>query len=139
MNAHTPDELKSRLGGPGYLRERLERVFATGDPRLVRLGAAGTSVNFQNVDVPEESVTILLDRQPPDLAGGREPAEITIELTSGQATQLARGVLALPSALIGGDVGYRGPVRKYLAVDPVLRGLLADLDLLAPPGQTRQN
>jgi hypothetical protein len=110
------------------LRTRLERVLATGDARLGRLGTAETSISFQNLDAPEASVTLLLDRQPPDLAGAEEPAEITIALTTQQAARLARGTLSLPSALLGGAVAYRGPVRKYLAVDPVLRGLLAGLD-----------
>jgi hypothetical protein len=125
------------VDGPRYLRERLERVLASGDPRLARLGAAGTSVSFHNLDVPGESVTMLLDRQPPGLAGADEPAEITIELTTAQAMRLARGILPLPSALIDGQVSYRGPVRKYLAVDPVLRGLLADLDFIVPSASVR--
>jgi hypothetical protein len=110
------------------LRARLERVLATGDPRLDRLAAAGTSINFHIVDAPSASVTILLDRQPPGLGGADEPAEITIELTSRQVARFARGALSLPPALVTGEAPYRGPVRKYLAVDPVLRGLLADLD-----------
>jgi hypothetical protein len=113
------------------LRTRLARALATGDARLNRLGTADTSVSFQNLDAPEASVTLLLDRQPPDLAGAEEPAEITIALTSQQAARLARGTLSLPSALLGGEIPYRGPVRKYLAVDPVLRGLLASLDRAA--------
>jgi hypothetical protein len=114
--------------GAELLRARLEQVLATGDPRLARLAAAGTSVSFYNVDAPSASVTMLLDRQPPGLGGAEEPAEITIELTSKQVTRFARGALSLPPALVTGEAPYRGPVRKYLAVDPVLRGLLADLD-----------
>lgn len=113
--------------GAAHLRRNLERVLASGDARLIRLSAAETSVSFQTIDDPDASVTILLDRHPPVLADGHEPAEITIELTAAQATRLARGALLLPNALIAGDVRYTGPVRKYLAVDPVLRSLLAGL------------
>jgi hypothetical protein len=110
------------------LRRNLERVLASGDSRLIRLSAAETSVSFQTRNAPGASVTILLDRHPPVLTDGDEPAEITIELSAAQATRLARGALLLPNALIGGEVAYTGPVRKYLAVDPVLRSLLAGLD-----------
>ncbi len=128
MNPIEPD-----VGGPtpgsdaDLLRERLGEVFAGGDPRLQRLSAAGTSVNFQIADAPRSSVTVLLDRQPPSLAGGDEPAEITIELTARQGVLFASGLLPVPSALLGGQLPYRGPVRKYLAVHPVLRGLLAEV------------
>jgi hypothetical protein len=109
------------------LRDRLATVFASGDPRLARLSAAGTSVCFHLIEAPHASVTVLLDRDPPGLAGGDEPAEITLELTAEQGGQLLTGALAAPAALLSGRIPYRGPVRKYLAVHPVLRGLLADL------------
>ena len=115
------------------LRSRLERAFGSGDPRLGRLSAADTSVTLVNVDDPSMSVTILLDRHPPVVTSGDEPAEITIELTGDQAARLARGSFSLPNALITGETQHRGPVRKYLAVHPVLRALLADLDLRPPP------
>jgi hypothetical protein len=114
-----------RSHGSDLLRERLALAFSSGDARLTRLAGAGTSVTFRNLDAVAESVTILLDRDPPLLAGGDEPAEITVELRAEQAARLAIGAFSLPSALITGAAGFRGPVRKYLAVDPVLRGLLA--------------
>jgi hypothetical protein len=125
-----------RRGEPGrtaktdttLLRRNVERVLATDDTRLIRLAAAGTSVSFRIDEAPEHSVTILLDRSPPVLADGQEPAEITLGLTAAQAVRLARGVLLLPNALLAGEVAYSGPARKYLTVDPVLRSLLAGLD-----------
>ena len=129
MNASEPDVNHHPLGDDAeLLRERLGEVFAGGDPRLRRLSAAETSVNFQIADAPQSSVTVLLDRQPPSLAGGDEPAEITIELTARQGVLFASGLLPVPSALLGGELPYRGPVRKYLAVHPVLRGLLAEVE-----------
>lgn len=107
--------------------QRLAAVFASGDPRLARLSAADTSVLFQFVGAPQASVTLLLDRHPPALAGGDEPAEIMLELTPEQGVQLLNGALAAPAALLAGRIPYRGPVRKYLAIHPVLRGLLTDL------------
>ena len=129
MNASRTDGDEPALGSDAdLLRERLGEGFAGGDPRLRRLSAAETSVSLQITDAPQSSVTVLLDRKPPSLAGGDEPAEITIELDEAQAERLARGGLSLPPALLAGQVGYRGPVRKYLMVDPVLRALLADLE-----------
>ncbi len=110
------------------LRERLQAALDSDDPRIARLAAARTSVCFQVTDDARESTTLLLDRDPPSLAGGEEPAEITIELEQAQAQRFARGALQLPSALLLGRIGYRGPVRKYLVVDPVLRAILSDID-----------
>jgi hypothetical protein len=110
------------------LRARLERVVATGDPRLDRLAAAGTSVTFRIPEAPARSVTLLLDRRPPVVMGADEPAEITLELTREQAYRFERGRFALPPAALTGATPYSGPIRKYLAVDPVLRGLLAELE-----------
>lgn len=125
----THDPAGSSETGAEHLRSNLERVLASGDGRLARLSAAETSVSFKTADAPDNSVTILLDRHPPLLADGNEPAEITIQLTAAQASRLAQGALLLPNALITGEVSFTGPVRKYLAVDPVLRSLLAGLDL----------
>jgi len=62
------------------------------------------------------------------LLTGAEPAEILIELSAEDSESLARGTLQLPAGLAARQFSYRGPVRKYLAVHPVLRGLLLDLD-----------
>lgn len=110
------------------LRRRIEEAFAGDDQRLGRLSRAATSVCFRVLEAPEQSVTVLLDRMPPGAVGGEEPAEITIELGVDDAEALSRGRLTLPPALHAGRIAYRGPVRKYLMVDPVLRALLADLD-----------
>lgn len=111
------------------LRECIQQVFAGGDLRLDRLSRAATSVCFCVLDDPSQSVTVLLDRNPPSVVSGEEPAEITIELGGADADALARGALVLPPALHTGRIAYRGPVRKYLMVDPVLRSLLAALDV----------
>jgi len=110
--------------GAGLLRARLELVLATDDPGLKRLVEAQTSVCFNNLDQPSASVTLLLDRDPPQLAPAGDPAEITIELNAEQFELFASGSLALAPSLLTGEVAFRGPVRRYLAVDPVLRSLL---------------
>ena len=108
----------------GVLRERLELVLAMDDPGLKRLGEAQTSVTFSNLDLPEASVTLLLDRDPPQLVPAGDPAEITIELTAEQFDLFANGALALAPSLLTGAATFRGPIRRYLAVDPVMRRLL---------------
>jgi hypothetical protein len=109
--------------GPG-LRKALEEAMLLEVDQVRRLGSAGTSVTFSITDAPKASVTLLLDRQPPAVADGSEPAEITIELTAELAASFARGELALPTRIFSGEVVYNGPVRKYLGFDPILRSLL---------------
>jgi len=65
------------------LRERLERALKAGGRPVDRLGGAETSVTFK-ISGGEETITLLLDRQPPEVVDGDEPAEITIELVLGR-------------------------------------------------------
>ena len=95
------------------------------DARLVRLSLAATSVTFEVADAPHASATVLLDRMPPVVADASEPAEVTVVLTFEQAERFAEGTISLPPLLLAGEVTYRGPVRKYLMVDSVLRALLS--------------
>jgi phospholipid/cholesterol/gamma-HCH transport system ATP-binding protein len=108
------------------LRDALERVIATDSPKVGRLAYAKTSVRF-NVEDRDDPVTLLLDRRPPELAGSDEPAEVEIHLDAEQGEQFALGQLPLPSAIVRGLVQTSGPVRKYLEVDPIVRGLLRAL------------
>jgi hypothetical protein len=106
------------------LRERLAAALAGDDPRIGRLAKARTSVTFQIRGHPGAAATVLLDRDPPILAAGAEPAEIVIEFDRAQAASFAIGEFSLPPRLLTGDVAYQGPIRKYLMVDPVLRAVL---------------
>jgi hypothetical protein len=110
------------------LRKALEQAIKVGGPQVERLGSAGTSVTFKIARSPKRSVTLLLDRDPPEVADGGEPAEITIELSAKQAERFARGDLALPTRIANGEVSYTGPVRKYLSLDPIIRSMLARVD-----------
>ncbi len=136
MIADTPERRssssRSALGSggsgpeaPAWLRDSLQRALLTEGNAVRRLSSAGTSVTFLVVDAPELSVTLLLDRDPPEVADASQPAEITIELVEEQADRLARGELPLPTCMHRGDVAFSGPVRRYLPFDPVLRALLA--------------
>jgi hypothetical protein len=106
------------------LRAALERALALGGRPVHRLGSAGTSVTFCVDGEPPAAVTLLLDRHPPVVVSGDEAAEIAIHLSSEQAIAFIRGELILPNEIMSGAVGARGPVRRYLGADPVLRALL---------------
>lgn len=105
------------------VRDALERVLHADDPVVSRLRYANTSVAFAVLGAEDAAFTLLLDRLPPTVVDGAD-AEVFVQLTPVQATQLAAGVLAMPSAVVSGAVHTQGPVRKYLEIDPVLRGLL---------------
>jgi phospholipid/cholesterol/gamma-HCH transport system ATP-binding protein len=104
------------------LRVALERALAEPSPAVRRLSYARTSVAF-NVNGGSEPTTLLLDRRPPVVGAIGEPAEI--HLSPSQAVEFADGHLSLPGAILRGEVTHRGPVRTYIEVDPILRGLLA--------------
>jgi hypothetical protein len=114
----------SPRGGAVGLRETVERALALGGPPVYRLGSAGTSVTFRTQGAEDDSLTLLLDRHPPQVTDASEPAEISIELSAEQARLFAEGRLVLPNRLLRGEVVCRGPVRKYLTYDPILRALL---------------
>jgi phospholipid/cholesterol/gamma-HCH transport system ATP-binding protein len=105
------------------LRAALGRMVSDPEPVVRRLSYARTSVSFRVTGATSPS-TLLLDRRPPELGGPGEPAEIEIELTPEQALNLADGRLPMPAAILRGTVRYRGPVRKYLEIDPMVQWLL---------------
>jgi phospholipid/cholesterol/gamma-HCH transport system ATP-binding protein len=106
------------------LRAALEHALADPSPAVRRLSYARTSVAF-SVDGGTQPTTVLLDRRPPVVGAIGEPAEIEIHLSPAQAVEFADGHLPLPGAILRGEVTHRGPVRTYIEVDPILRGLLA--------------
>lgn len=105
------------------LRERVERVLTLGGPTVMRLGAAGTSIAFSIAGNQAAPVTLLLDREPPVLSTDGN-AEIAVELDADSARAFERGELVLATCLMEGRARCSGPIRKYLAVDPILRRLL---------------
>jgi len=107
------------------LRSALERALHSGHHAVPRLVHADTTVAFRTVD--GDSVVLLLDRLPCEVTTGDPPGievEVEIELTAAQAGAFAVGALPLTAAIVGGEVVARGPVRKYLEVDAILRTLL---------------
>ncbi|MHB8694129.1 MAG: ABC transporter ATP-binding protein [Solirubrobacteraceae bacterium] len=110
-------------GAARQLRAALNAVLTGDSPIIGRLSYARTSVRF-DVQGASHPTTLLLDRRPPQLGAGEEPAEIEITLSAEQASRFALGGLPLPAAAVSGKIGVRGPIRRYLEVDPIVRGLL---------------
>lgn len=106
------------------LRSRLQTVLSEDDPRVRRLGRARTSVVF-HVTGQDEPVCLLFDRDPPAMTDDAF-AEVAIELSAADARAFALGELQLAVEVAAGHITFTGPVRKYLAVDPVLRALLRE-------------
>ncbi|HYF24343.1 MAG TPA: ATP-binding cassette domain-containing protein [Baekduia sp.] len=121
---------------PPPLPAALAAALASGSHAVRRLCHAKTSVALRVPDTPELSATLLLDRRPCEVTGP-EPAEIELVLSAQQAAQVAAGRLALTTAVLCGDVPYSGPVRRFLAVEPVVRAALAELAGTDPAAVTR--
>jgi phospholipid/cholesterol/gamma-HCH transport system ATP-binding protein len=89
-----------------------------------RLCKARTSVSFGLDDAPGERITLQLSGDRPTLVRGGE-AENHIEFERRQAALYARGMLHLQAELECGELALNGQAaRRFLQVDPILRGLL---------------
>lgn len=120
---------------PGEIGAAVDRAIQCDMPGANRLSYAHTSVAFR-LHGGEERVTLLLDRRPPQVAGPGEPAEIEIELSPDQASRFVAGELEVPAEIVAGRLVSRGPVRKYLEVDVMLRHRLAFANARQTPGAT---
>jgi len=113
----------------------LAAALAGNRSEVTRLTYARTSVRFV---LPDSAVTLMLDQRPPRVVDPGGTAEIEIELDDEQTHRLARGQLHLTSEIVAGRVATAGPVRRFLEVEPILRGLLAGVaaDRPAEPSLT---
>lgn len=102
---------------------RLEAGLAREPDLGERLAFAETTVCLRAGE--HAAVTLLLDRIPPEVRLGEEPAEIGVDLSPESLAQLANGELLLPLTLLAGQGSHRGPVRRLLALSPILCSLLA--------------
>jgi hypothetical protein len=100
------------------------------------LSRANTTVRIVLADDPELSVGLLLDRQPIEVTDGREAAEVEMSIVSVDLARLYSPDFHLSMAIQRGRVGYRGFVRKFLRVTPIVRhASLASLSNLVTPAQ----
>jgi hypothetical protein len=101
-----------------------------------RMSFADTVVHIHYTDLPasQDVCTVWLDRTP---IGGEVGAigqpEIELYATAGVFMDLFAGRVALPIAIVRGDVEYRGPVRKFLRVVPILSSFDFDMFRDSPP------
>jgi phospholipid/cholesterol/gamma-HCH transport system ATP-binding protein len=122
----TRDETPDAAVAAWELRAALVEALAHDDAKVRRVRRSGSTVRFAIGD-GEHGATLLLDRSPPIVLADDEPAEVEIRLTAEQALALSCGNLPMPAAIVSGDVGSSGPVRRYLEVDPILQSLLHEL------------
>jgi phospholipid/cholesterol/gamma-HCH transport system ATP-binding protein len=108
--------------GAARLTAALERALECDETFTRRLVYAHATVGFRVEGA--RAATLMLDAAAPRLDHHVPPAEVEIELDARQADDFAHGRLLLPAAVARGEVGAQGPVRKYLEVDPILRGML---------------
>lgn len=88
-----------------------------------RMSFAATVVQITYTDVAgENTCTVWLDRDPIEAdLGGSGDAEIELSMDAETGISLFTGQVALPIAILNGDVTYRGPVRKFLRVVPIMQ------------------
>ncbi len=108
---------------PAEMVTRSAKFFgqAATDPRLgERMGLAQTTVHIHFDD--SHGITLLLDRQPigvEDRIVGS--AEVELWGSADVWMEFVRREKQLAMAIVDGEVTYRGPVRKFLRVVPILR------------------
>jgi hypothetical protein len=114
--------------------QRLERfgatVAASADNELLsrRLALADTTVRIELADEEDLALTLLLDRTPIEVVDGSGDAEVGLTIASIDLERLWLEDFHLPMAIVRGRVLTRGPVRKFLRVMPIVRGLNARLN-----------
>lgn len=102
--------------------ERL-RVGIVARPELAaRMRAAGTTVCLRP-RAGGSGVTLLLDRDPPQARPVAEPAETLIELDREDFAAVIAGDALLPVVLASREARCEGPVRRFLAITPVMHRL----------------
>ncbi|WP_354698828.1 hypothetical protein DSM112329_04526 [Paraconexibacter sp. AEG42_29] len=95
-----------------------------------RMSFADTVVHIYFTDLPDgdNACTIYLDRNPiGGETGAVGKAEVELFAPSKIFMGLFAGKEALPIAIVRGDVEYKGPVRKFLRVVPILTSFDFDM------------
>jgi hypothetical protein len=106
------------------LRELLDAAVA-GQPSQGP-GRARTSVAISIRDdggAPTPWAVLRLDRQPVAVEPGGGSAEIQLTFPRETLREFLRGDRQLALTIARGEVEFRGPVRKFLRITPVLRAL----------------
>ena len=110
---------------PDELFERVEASLRAADPGTHgRLARARTSVAIQVGEDPRSGVTLRCEGDGATVERAVRPAEVNIRLTAEQASRFGHGRLPLPVMLVEGEIVCSGPVRRFLAIEPMLRSLI---------------
>ncbi|HEX4107401.1 MAG TPA: hypothetical protein VHX88_04665 [Solirubrobacteraceae bacterium] len=88
-----------------------------------RVGDSGLVVRVFITDLPDDAITLRLDRTPPSVHRGAHEAtvDVRLELPSSAVEQVILEPGYLPMEILAGRVRFSGPVRKLLRVLPILR------------------
>jgi hypothetical protein len=111
--------------------ERFGQTIAAGaDNELLsrRLALADTTVRIELADEDDLALTLLFDRTPVEVVEGSTDADVSLTIASIDLDRLWLEDFHLPMAIVRGRVLPRGPVRKFLRVMPIVRGLNARLN-----------
>lgn len=87
-----------------------------------RLGRTGTTVRISLRETPDAVLTLLLDRQPPELHQGDESTvtESSLEIEAPALAGILDRSVRMAVAVIDGRATYDGPIRKFLRIMPIL-------------------
>jgi ABC-type transporter Mla maintaining outer membrane lipid asymmetry ATPase subunit MlaF len=121
---HMPTRRLAAGGSLAVVRDALEAAVAESRPEVERLTYAKVTVGFRVTSEPGH-VSLLLDRDVPEVHEGEGEDQINIDLTPEQALRFAAGQLRMATMICTGRVAATGPVRKYLEVDPIVQHLLS--------------
>ena len=103
-------------------RFRAAMETAADDPNLSRkLARADTTVRITLADDPDLGLTLLLDRAPIEVVDHDTSAEVDLAIASVDLDRLCSPDFHLAMAIARGRVQYRGYVRKFLRVTPIVR------------------
>jgi phospholipid/cholesterol/gamma-HCH transport system ATP-binding protein len=108
------------------LRAAVARALESPEPVVGRLVYAKTSVRLAVGESDGPGVTLELNGDKPAL--GHDQADTAIEIVLGpdDAGDVAIGRLSILQLIAAGRATARGPVRRFLEIDPMLRRLLGD-------------
>jgi hypothetical protein len=133
MSAGDDAGLASRVGARSEeivedFCEVLESAYD--DPRVAaKLASAGTSVAIVLADEDDVCATLLLDREPIEIARGTSvAAESEIRIIGADLKRMHTEEFHLAMAMARGRVQWSGPVRKFLRLAPVIGNLLIGAD-----------
>ncbi|EHN11017.1 hypothetical protein PAI11_21510 [Patulibacter medicamentivorans] len=125
------DEAPVGVDGPIGIFARRVAAGLTHPEAAERLAQADVRALIEVTDVPDATVALLLDREPPRVVVGAildEEPTVRLYLTAADLDGMLDQGTHLPMAILAGEVRFEGAVRKLLRVLPILRGAVGELE-----------